>query len=44
MFKMQKDPIWAYNQMAKNSKTDLWNITGRTQIQAIESPVSVSNP
>jgi hypothetical protein len=39
---MQKDLIWAYNQMAKKSSTlqkkaqkDLWEITGCAQIQEI---------
>jgi hypothetical protein len=46
ILKMQKDPIWASNQMAKkfsapqkNPKIDLWEITGCTQIQEIERPV-----
>jgi hypothetical protein len=37
-FKMQNDPIWAYNQMAKKSKIDLWEIAGCAQIQEIERP------
>jgi hypothetical protein len=39
-FKMENDPIWAYNQMAKSRphcrkkpKIDLWEITGCAQIQ-----------
>jgi hypothetical protein len=44
-FKMQNDPIWAYNQMVEKSsapqkkpKIDLWEIRGCAQIQEIERP------
>jgi hypothetical protein len=42
-FKMQNDLIWAYNQMAKKSKIDLWEIRGFAQILEIERPAETTS-